>query len=114
MSQAAMIRVRTSLGLSTLLLFATAGCANQEAARAKAVAASDRVCGEHELSAGIERETEAVREWIVGCNFTYVRVHCTDEGCMRAEPKPPCMGDMPCLVEDPITLKWELPTHASR
>ena len=110
-----MTMLRFALGASALFFVLVAtGCASQEAARAKAIAASDRTCSEHELSAGIERETEEVREWIVGCNFTYVRVHCTDDSCVRAEPKPPCMGDLPCFVENPVTLKWELPAHASR
>jgi hypothetical protein len=32
--------------------------------------------------------------------------------------KPPCIGDMPCFEEDPVTLEWRLPksagVHAAR
>lgn len=97
-----------SLGLATVTL----ACASSEAHRAKYVAASTDMCAPSELSAELLRETSSVREWMVGCDFRYVRVHCSADGCQRAEPKPPCMGDMPCFVEDPETLRWELPASA--
>lgn len=49
-----------------------------------------------------------VREYLVGCEFMYTRVHCTNAGCYPAEPEPPCMGDLPCFKENPVTLRWEL------
>jgi hypothetical protein len=81
-------------------------CGSPEAQQANVVAAGSLRCDPTEMAAGLERETPKVREWIVGCDFTYTRVHCTDEGCTRAPPTPPCLGDSPCLVEDPVTLKW--------
>jgi hypothetical protein len=96
-----------SSACSLLLVFGFSGCANPEATRASLVAANRLRCDPDDMSAGIERSTPVVREWIVGCDFTYTRVHCTDQGCTQAPPVPPCVSeDMPCMVEDPVTLKW--------
>lgn len=82
-------------------------CANPEATQASLVAANRLRCEPDDMAAGIERSTPVVREWIVGCDFTYTRVHCTNQGCTQAPVVPPCVsGDVPCMVEDPVTLKW--------
>lgn len=60
----------------------------------------------------LNRTTPKVREYVVGCDFMYTRVHCTEQGCHPAEVKPPCIGDMPCFEEDPVTLEWRLPKGA--
>ena len=83
-----------------------AGCVNPEAQRARDVAAPRMQCTPDELRSHLERETEVVREYYVGCEFVYVRVHCTDERCYPARSKPPCVGDVPCPVEDPVRLGW--------
>jgi hypothetical protein len=100
--------------VSVLLLGAAlwgTACASEESLRARAAAADGSLrCSESELEAGLNRETPKVREYIVGCNFVYTRVLCTDQGCRRAPPKPPCMGNLPCFEEDPVTLEWKLET----
>ncbi len=90
------------------LLLVPCACASSEATRAKTVAQSNLMCSPAEMHAGVERQTPNVREWYVGCDFTYTRVHCSDGGCVQAEPKPPCLGDLRCFEEDPVTLRWEL------
>lgn len=89
------------------LLIAILACSNPEATQASLVAADRLRCDPDAMAAGVERETSEVREWVVGCDFRYTRVHCTDEGCTQAPPVPPCVsGEVPCMVEDPVTLKW--------
>ena len=66
-------------------------------------------CPRSELESTLSRSTPKVREYLVGCDFMYSRVHCSDKGCHPAEVKPPCIGDLPCFEEDPITLEWRLP-----
>jgi hypothetical protein len=105
--------------LAPALALALFACASggAEGARANLVAAQRLRCEPNEMNAELERETPVVREWITGCNFTYTRVHCTKSGCYQAPPKPPCMDNMPCLVEDPMTLQWVTPvpgSHAQR
>jgi hypothetical protein len=39
----------------------------------------------------------------------YTRVHCTKAGCRSAPLEPPCVGNLPCFEEDPVTLEWRLP-----
>jgi hypothetical protein len=97
--------------LSTVTL-SFSGCANQESVQAKA-AVKDRIrCASGDIEAGVERETAQVREWYVGCDFVYTRVHCTSAGCRPAPQKPPCIGELPCFEEDPVTLEWSPPAHA--
>jgi hypothetical protein len=56
----------------------------------------------------LNRETPKVREYLVGCDFTYTKVHCSSSaGCVPAKPRPPCFGGG-CFEEDPITLEWTL------
>jgi hypothetical protein len=62
--------------------------------------------------ATLNRSTPMVREYLVGCDFMFTRVHCTEVGCYPAEVKPPCIGDKPCFEEDPMTLEWRLPPGA--
>jgi hypothetical protein len=105
-------RAPSALG-GFLLLFALSvpamdGCANEESVRAKKVVGDSFKCPMGELEAGVARETPKVREWIVGCNFVYARIHCSDGRCYRAPPVPPCIGELPCFKEDPVTLEWNL------
>jgi hypothetical protein len=66
-------------------------------------------CPRSEVQTTLNRSTPVVREYLVGCDFMFTRVHCSDKGCHPAAVKPPCIGDMPCFEEDPITLEWRLP-----
>jgi hypothetical protein len=66
-------------------------------------------CPTSELASTLNRTTPRVREYLVGCDFMYSRVHCTERGCHLAEVKPPCIGEGPCFEEDPVTLEWRLP-----
>jgi hypothetical protein len=88
------------------------GCANHESVQAKAAVADRLKCPSGDIEAGMNRKTARVREWYVGCDFVYTRVHCTDEGCQPAPTKPPCIGELPCFKEDPETLQWSLPKVA--
>jgi hypothetical protein len=65
-------------------------------------------CGNNELEVVLNRETPVVREYAVACNFMYTRVHCTKTGCRSAPLEPPCVGNLPCFEEDPVSLEWRL------
>jgi len=65
-------------------------------------------CSRSELETTLSRDTGTVREYYVGCNFMFARVHCRGERCYPASPEPPCMPKMPCFKEDPKTLEWTL------
>lgn len=90
------------------------GCASRESVRAEQVVSERLKCPRGEIESGVHRETAKVREWYVGCNFIYARVHCTDTDCHPAPPEPPCIGNLPCFEEDPVTLEWRLPERSSR
>jgi hypothetical protein len=66
-------------------------------------------CPRSDLEVVLNRETALVREYAVACNFMYTRVHCTKTGCRSAPLEPPCVGNLPCFEEDPVTLEWRLP-----
>jgi hypothetical protein len=66
-------------------------------------------CPRRELEVALNRETTQVREYAVACNFMYTRVHCTKGGCRSAPLEPPCVGNLPCFEEDPVTLECRLP-----
>ena len=101
--------LRNSAILLSLSAIAAAGCAGSEPASVLQVGSRNLKCTRSEISSTLARTTPKVREYLVGCDFMYTRVHCTGDRCYPAEPKPPCIGDAPCLVEDPVTLRWELP-----
>jgi hypothetical protein len=111
------IRLKRLIFLVFLPAFADA-CAGSEPAAVIQMGSRNLRCPRSELSSELNRTTPKVREYIVGCDFMYTRVHCTDKGCHPAEVKPPCIGDMPCFEEDPVTLEWRLPksagVHAAR
>ena len=65
-------------------------------------------CSRSELDTMLNRDTGVVREYYVGCNFMYSRVHCRGDRCYPAPPEPPCMPKVPCFKENPKTLEWEL------
>src|ERR1041385_1588416 len=94
----------------SLFAFLTVGaaCASEPAAVLQ-VGSRNLRCPRSELETTLSRTTPKVREYLVGCDFMNTRVHCTDQGCHPAEVKPPCIGDMPCFEEDPVTLEWRLP-----
>jgi hypothetical protein len=87
-------------------------CAGSEPAAVLQVGSRNLRCPRSEVSTELNRATPKVREYVVGCDFMYTRVHCTERGCHPAEVKPPCIGDMPCFEEDPVTLEWRLPARA--
>ncbi|HWP05895.1 MAG TPA: hypothetical protein VNN72_09145 [Polyangiaceae bacterium] len=66
-------------------------------------------CPRKDLEVALNRETPVVREYAVACNFMYTRVHCTKAGCRSAPLEPPCVANLPCFEEDPVTLEWRLP-----
>jgi len=66
-------------------------------------------CPTRDLEVVLNRETPVVREYAVACNFMYTRVHCTSTGCRPAPLEPPCVGNLPCFEEDPLTLEWRIP-----
>lgn len=84
-------------------------CAGSEQAAVLRVGSRNLKCPRSELESTLNRTTPKVREYLVGCDFMYTRVQCTEKGCHPAEVKPPCIGDMPCFEEDPVTLEWRLP-----
>jgi hypothetical protein len=98
----------TSVSFVCLMILGVAGCATQEANRARTVAASRLACPNSELEVVLNRETQVTREWLAGCDFTYLRVHCRGGRCAPAETPPPCVGEGPCFEENPVTLRWEL------
>ena len=102
------------MALAGALTLSFVGCASQESVQARLAVADRLKCASGDFEAGLNRETPRVREWIVGCDFVYTRVHCTSSGCRPAPVKPPCIGDLPCFEEDPLTLEWSLPKTASR
>lgn len=65
-------------------------------------------CSRGELETTLHRETPLVREYLVGCNFMYARVHCRGDRCYPAQTRPPCIQGAPCFEEDPLTLEWKL------
>jgi hypothetical protein len=81
------------------------GCSSAEPQVIQAASRSIK-CQRNEVEMALNRETPKVREYLVGCEFMYTRVHCTDAGCYPAKVKPPCIGDVPCFKEDPLTLEW--------
>jgi hypothetical protein len=81
------------------------GCASSEPGVLQA-GSRNLKCQRGEVEMALNRETAKVREYLVGCEFMYTRVHCTDAGCYPAKIKPPCIGDVPCFKEDPVTLEW--------
>ena len=92
-----------------LFALVVGGCAGTtEQATVLQVGSRNLKCPRSELESTLSRSTPKVREYLVGCDFMYSRVHCTDKGCHPAEVKPPCIGDLPCFEEDPITLEWRL------
>ena len=97
-----------SIGSASFILSALTGCAASEPAAVVNVGSRNLRCPRSEVSTSLNRTTPVVREYLVGCDFMYTRVHCTDRGCYPAEVKPPCIGDAPCFEEDPVTLRWRL------
>lgn len=93
-------------------LIGGSGCAGHEPLGVRSVALRQLKCPADDVYAVVNRTTPKVREWIVGCEFYYTRVLCSDEGCAPARPKPPCFGDLECFDEDPITLEWTIPRTA--
>ncbi len=83
-------------------------CASSEEPQVLAAADRRLKCARSEIETKLNRETPVVREYLVGCEFMFTRVHCTSEGCYPAETEPPCIGKLPCFKENPVTLRWEL------
>jgi hypothetical protein len=93
-----------ALVIATLL----PACASSEEPQVLAAADRRLKCARTEIETELHRETAVVREYLVGCEFMYTRVHCTNAGCYPAEAEPPCIGEVPCFKENPVTLRWEL------
>ena len=103
------LRRLASMALATL---AVAACATHEPTAVVQVASQRLTCPNDGTHVGLNRETPRVREWIVGCNFTYTRVHCTDTECHLALARPACLDNgRTCFEEDPVTLEWVLDTR---
>jgi hypothetical protein len=86
----------------------TAACASAPPPNVLAVGTQNLKCPRGEVETMLNRETPKVREYYVGCNFMYTRVHCTDESCYVAKLRPPCINGTHCFEEDPVTLDWVL------
>src|ERR1051325_12084882 len=95
--------------LFALLALCLGGCAGAEQTSVLQVGSQNLRCPRSELESTLSRTTPKVREYLVGCDFMFSRVLCNEQGCHLAEVKPPCIGDVPCFEEDPITLEWRLP-----
>jgi len=103
--------VRNISSLLALVALGTAACASEPPGVVQ-VGSRNLRCQRSEVETTLNRRTPKVREYLVGCDFMVTRVHCTDQGCHPAQTKPPCIGDMPCFEEDPVTLEWRLPPGA--
>jgi hypothetical protein len=101
--------------LAGIALSTLTACASAEPPGVVRVGSRNLNCPRAEIETMLNRETPKVREYLVGCNFMYTRVHCTSDGCYAAKPEPPCFDGMPCFKEDPVTLQWVLdePVHLS-
>jgi hypothetical protein len=106
------IRFGTLTFLLGFVALGPSACASSEPAAVLQVGSRNLKCPRDEVQTTLNRTTPKVREYLVGCDFMYTRVHCTDSECHPAEVKPPCIGDMPCFEEDPVTLQWRLPADA--
>lgn len=106
------LSTRTVSFLLCFLALGASACASSEPAAVLQVGSRNLKCPRSEVSTALNRSTPKVREYLVGCDFMYTRVHCTDSECHPAEVKPPCIGDAPCFEEDPVTLEWRLPRGA--
>jgi hypothetical protein len=91
-----------------------AGCAGGAPAAAIEAGARSLHCQGQELESALNRETSQVREYVVGCNFTYTRVQCRDGRCYTAAVEPPCLGMKECFEEDPVTLEWKLASELAK
>lgn len=105
-----MLRAAVAIAVSVVFV---AGCAGSAPDAVLQVGTRNLRCPRSEVSSELHRTTPKVREYLVGCDFMYTRVHCTDAGCHPAEIKPPCIGEGPCFEEDPVTLEWRLPKVAA-
>jgi len=101
--------MRNAAKAFVLFTLLAGGCAGTEQATVLQVGSRNLKCRRSELESTLSRTTPKVREYLVGCDFMFSRVHCSDQGCHPAEVKAPCIGDLPCFEEDPITLEWRLP-----
>ena len=106
--------IGVTIGLSIGGWAALSGCASREPAAVRSVAIEQLRCPPDEVYTVVNRTTPKVREWVVGCEFYYARVHCSARGCEPAPPKPPCFGELECFDEDPVTLEWTVPRTAQR
>lgn len=95
------------------LALGPSACASSEPAGVLQVGSRNLKCQRSEVATTLNRTTPKVREYLVGCDFMYTRVQCTDSECHPAQVKPPCIGDLPCFEEDPVTLEWRLPRGAT-
>jgi hypothetical protein len=100
------------LGFLALVALGATGCASAAPEGVMQVGSRNIKCPESEYETALNRTTPQVREYVVGCDFMYTRVHCTTKGCYPAEAKPPCLPNGPCFEEDPVTLRWRLPKEA--
>ncbi len=95
------------------LVLGTQGCAGAEPPAVVETGGRNLKCARSEIETELSRETPKVKEYLVGCDFSFTRVHCDEKGCHPAPLKPPCLPNGPCFEEDPVTLQWELEETAS-
>jgi hypothetical protein len=100
-------RVAT-LGLFAGVFAGMTACGTAPPAAVLATGTRNLKCPRSDVEAMQSRETPKVREYYVGCNFMFTRVHCTDKSCYVAKLKPPCIQGKYCFKEDPVTLDWVL------
>ena len=96
------------LGLFAGVFAGIPACASAPPPNVLAVGTEKLTCPRSEVETMLNRQTSKVREYYVGCNFIFTRVHCTETSCYVAKLKPPCIQDKYCFKEDPVTLEWVL------
>jgi hypothetical protein len=103
------------LELATItVLLGIQGCASGEPRAVLDTGGRNLKCARADIETKLSRETPKVKEYLVGCDFMYTRVHCDNDSCRPAPLKPPCLPNGgPCFEEDPVTLEWELERTAS-
>ena len=104
--------VKLELVVFTLML-GIQGCASGEPPAVVETGGRNLKCARSEIDTKLARETPRVKEYLVGCDFVFTRVHCAERGCYPAPLKPPCLPDGACFEEDPVTLQWELEKTAT-
>jgi hypothetical protein len=96
------------LGILSGVFAGIPACASAPPPNVLAVGTQNLKCPRSEVETMLNRQTSKVREYYVGCDFMFTRVHCTMASCYVAKIQPPCIDGKYCFKEDPVTLDWVL------